>query len=395
MIRTPTTDSPDKATVRAAHSKRTSVLFVVHTDVSRPFNGTATRSRQFIEHLTGNFDVHVLYMRCRDDAPEAAIEPSLPAGIASAASIEQNSFGYAVFDHRFLAAGARIMAERRCSVVLADYEKAGLYGAILARRHDVPLIYSTHDVEYERYLSLAKVDWRRGVLVPYVYFVERIAARAAAAVICITPYDLDAFARWMPREKLTLVPGGFDADRFNPNDVKIDAPPTIVFVGNLTYPPNREAVELISAHVIGPVLERFPETRFKFVGVYPKGFERTEPRAEFTGFVDDVSRHIKTARLVIVPVLRGAGMRIKTIEALACGKSVVATDKGAEGIDTSIVSRLRVTTLERFADTVVDELENGVAHDGRDFAALADTYSTEAALRGLSKVLTDTLSAAV
>jgi hypothetical protein len=72
----------------------------------------------------------------------------------------------------------------------------------------------------------------------------------------------------------------------------------------------------------------------------------------------------------------------------------VATDKGAEGIDTSIVSRLRVTTLERFADAVIDELENGVPHDGRDFPALVDTYSTEAALRRLSKVLTDTLGAA-
>jgi glycosyltransferase involved in cell wall biosynthesis len=370
------------------------VLFVVHTDVSRPFNGTSTRSRQFIEHLAGHFDVHVLYMRCRDDAPEAAIQPSLPAGIASATSIEQSSFGYAVFDRRFLAAGKRIMAERRCRLIVADYEKAGFYGAILARRHHVPLIYSTHDVEYERYLSLAKGDWRRGVLAPYVYLVERIAAHAAAAVTCITPYDLDAFARWIPREKLTLVPGGFDADRFNPHGVEIDAPPTVVFVGNLTYPPNREAVELASTHVIGPVLERIPEARFKFVGVHAKGFERTEPRAEFTGFVDDVSPHIKTARLVIVPVLRGAGMRIKTIEALACGKSVVATDKGAEGIDTSIVSRLRVTTLERFADAVIDELENGVPHDGRDFPALVDTYSTEAALRRLSKVLTDTLGAA-
>jgi glycosyltransferase involved in cell wall biosynthesis len=392
-MRTPTTDRLEAVLARAAPADRTSLLFVVHTDVSRPFNGTATRSRQFIEHLARHFEVHVLYMRCRNDAPEAAITPSLPAGIASSTSVEQNGFGYAVFDHRFFAAASQIMRQRHCKVIVADYEKAGLYGAILSRRHDVPLIYSTHDVEYERYLSLAKGDWRRGVLVPYVYFVERIAAHVAAAVTCITPYDLEAFARWIPRDKLTLVPGGFDADQFNPHDVEIDSPPTVVFVGNLTYPPNREAVQLISTHVIGPVLERVPEAHFKFVGVHPKGLERTEPRAEFTGFVDDVSRHIKTARLVIVPVLRGAGMRIKTIEALACGKSVVATEKGAEGIDASIVSRLRVTTLERFADAVIDELENGVAHDGRDFAKLVDTYSTEAALRRFSKVLADTLSA--
>ena len=184
----------------------------------------------------------------------------------------------------------------------------------------------------------------------------------------------------MPRERLTLVPGGFDHDQFNPAGAVAADPPRIVFVGNLTYKPNREAVEIASARIIGPVLEQVPQARFQFVGVHPPGLDRTEPRADFTGFVEDVSAVLKAARLVIVPVVRGAGMRIKTVEALACGKQVVATEKGAEGVDRSRATRLLVVPLDRFADAVIDELRHGRADDPVDFPWLDRTYSTDAVL---------------
>lgn len=360
--------------------RRTSILFLAHVDVSRPFNGTSTRSRQFLKALAAHYVVHLVYMDSASDGPQAALGADRPAGLASATAVPQSGFGYAVFDRSFYAAASAAMARAHCDVILADFEKAGLYGALLARKHAVPLIYSTHDLEYARYLSLARGDWRRGVLAPYVYLTERFAASTAAHVTCITPADLDSFARWVPATRLSLLPGGFDPAEFNPHHAGADLPPKIVFVGNLTYPPNREAVQVISQRIIGPVLERVPQARFQLIGVHPPGLEKTEPRAEFTGFVPDVSRCLKAARLVIVPVLRGAGMRIKTVEALACGKQVVATQKGAEGVDTGRATRLRVVALEAFAEAVVDELLHGRADDPADFAWLCETYATDAVL---------------
>ena len=358
----------------------TKVLFLAHVDVSRPFNGTSTRSRQFLKALAQHFEVHLVYMDSPEGGPQAALPADPPANLASVTAVPPSGIGYAVFDRRFHAVASATMARIGCAVILADFEKAGLYGALLARRYGAKLIYSTHDVEYARYLSLARRDWRRGVLAPYVYATERFAASAADHVICITPEDLDRFARWVPRAQLSLLPGGFDPAVFNPIGAAAALPPTIVFVGNLTYPPNREAVEVTSQRIIGPVLDAFPQSRFRFIGVHHPGLQQTEPRAEFTGFVGDVSREIKAARLVIVPVLRGAGMRIKTIEALACGKQVVATEKGADGIDRRRTTRLRVVPLAAFADTVIDELRHGRADDPTDFPFLAETYATDAVL---------------
>ncbi|MDT7952924.1 MAG: glycosyltransferase family 4 protein [Acetobacteraceae bacterium] len=370
--------------MREGSQSTTKVLFLAHIDVSRPFNGTSTRSRQFLRALAAQAEVHVVYMDSPRGGVGAAIGGDLPDGLASVTAVPQSGFGYAVFDRSFLTAASAVMQETGCDVILADFEKAGLYGAILARRFRRPLIYSTHDVEYARYLALARRDWRRGVLAPYVYLAERVAVSLADHVTCITPTDLASFGRWIPSDRLTLLPGGFDSAEFNPDHAGAAVPPTILFVGNLTYPPNREAVEVISQRIIGPVLEQVPQAHFRMIGVYPPGLDKTEPRAEFAGFVPDLAPVLKAARLVIVPVLRGAGMRIKTVEALACGKQVVATVKGAEGIDAARATRLRIVPLDDFADAVIDELRHGTADEPADFAWLTETYATEHVLRRLT-----------
>lgn len=365
---------------------RPKILFLAHVDASRPFNGTSTRVRQFLNALAGSFEIHLVYMDSPVRGPEAALSADLPPGLASAVAVPHTGLGYAVFNRRFHAAARAVMERSRCDAILADFEKAGLYGALLARRFRVPLVYSSHDVEYRRYLSLAGRDWRRGVLAPYVYMAERLAARSAAHVLCITPEDLESFARWVPRERLTLLPGGFDPAACNPHGAAATEPPTIVLVGNMTYPPNREAVEVASERIIGPVLAAMPEVRFRFVGVHPPDLARREPRAEFTGFVDDVAPVLRSARLVIVPVLRGGGMRIKTVEALACGKTVIATEKGAEGVDRR-ATRLRVIPLDAFPETIASELRHGRADDPVDFPFLAETYGTDAVLSRLVALL--------
>ena len=52
-----------------------------------------------------------------------------------------------------------------------------------------------------------------------------------------------------------------------------------------------------------------------------------------TGFVSDIQKEITQASVAIVPILSGGGTRIKILEAMALGTPVVATTKGAEGLD--------------------------------------------------------------
>ena len=57
-----------------------------------------------------------------------------------------------------------------------------------------------------------------------------------------------------------------------------------------------------------------------------------EPNVVFLGEVDDAYEFMQGKAIMIVPLLSGSGMRIKIIEGMALGKSIVSTAIGAEGI---------------------------------------------------------------
>jgi glycosyltransferase involved in cell wall biosynthesis len=52
-----------------------------------------------------------------------------------------------------------------------------------------------------------------------------------------------------------------------------------------------------------------------------------------TGYVADVRIPVAEAAVCVVPIRQGGGTRLKILEAIALGTPVVATAKGAEGLD--------------------------------------------------------------
>jgi glycosyltransferase involved in cell wall biosynthesis len=50
------------------------------------------------------------------------------------------------------------------------------------------------------------------------------------------------------------------------------------------------------------------------------------------GFVEDLTQFYRDCRLFVAPLTEGGGIKIKILEAMACGIPVVTTPIGAEGI---------------------------------------------------------------
>jgi glycosyltransferase involved in cell wall biosynthesis len=48
--------------------------------------------------------------------------------------------------------------------------------------------------------------------------------------------------------------------------------------------------------------------------------------------VENVQDYLSKSNVIVVPIMTGAGMRIKILEAFAMGKAVVSSSLGAEGI---------------------------------------------------------------
>ncbi len=115
------------------------------------------------------------------------------------------------------------------------------------------------------------------------------------------------------------------------------SPFTILFVATMSYPPNADAVWFLCEQVI-PRLRAVTSRAFAFEVVgegLPAAVRRFVegcPELHLARGVPDLAPWYERAGAVIVPVRAGGGTRIKTLEALAHCRAVVATPKGVEGL---------------------------------------------------------------
>jgi glycosyltransferase involved in cell wall biosynthesis len=108
-----------------------------------------------------------------------------------------------------------------------------------------------------------------------------------------------------------------------------------VFFGSLWYQPNRTA--LLRILDLWPALrERVPGARLTVAG--RGATPDLEARAQATGgvdllgFVPDLQALLREAAVVVIPLEDGGGTKIKTIEAMAAGKPILASPVAAEGL---------------------------------------------------------------
>ena len=110
---------------------------------------------------------------------------------------------------------------------------------------------------------------------------------------------------------------------------------TIVFVGKMSYAPNILAVTHFANNIFPSLCSKKPDLKFIIVGAYPcynikKLAER--PNIIVTGYVDSVEPYYQQATIVIAPMLTGAGIQNKILQAMSYGCCVVTTPIGAEGL---------------------------------------------------------------
>jgi glycosyltransferase involved in cell wall biosynthesis len=166
--------------------------------------------------------------------------------------------------------------------------------------------------------------WRR---------LQRDAVRTADRIVTVSRFDAERLSTPLP---VNVVPNGSD----DPGDRRrcghrLGEPPTIVFPGLLTYPPNADAARVL-VEQIGPHLwASRPDLRIRLIGRADDRVRQLQrpPRVEVTGWVDDLTAELANADAVIVPLRYGGGTRIKIIEAWAHAVPVVSTAAGAEGLD--------------------------------------------------------------
>ncbi|MGO0121833.1 glycosyltransferase [Desulfothermobacter acidiphilus] len=132
----------------------------------------------------------------------------------------------------------------------------------------------------------------------------------------------------------------------------------LLFVGNFFHTPNVDAVHWFLDEVWPLLVTSDPSLTFTVVGNAPPPSLRGKAQAApgnvvVTGYVPEIEPYLRSARVAVVPLRYGAGMKGKIGEALAAGLPVVTTSVGAEGMELEGgVHALIVDTAAAFAAAV-------------------------------------------
>lgn len=134
---------------------------------------------------------------------------------------------------------------------------------------------------------------------------------------------------------VAVIPNGVDCAHHRPGlaDVR---PNTLIYNGALTYSANYDAMQYFLAEIYPRIRQALPQVTLRITGS-TKGVDlsglQLDESVHLTGYVEDIRLPVAGSAVCVVPLRQGGGTRLKILEAMALGTPVVATSKGAEGLD--------------------------------------------------------------
>jgi polysaccharide biosynthesis protein PslH len=176
--------------------------------------------------------------------------------------------------------------------------------------------------------------WSRGFRdVVETVLAEREAVRRHRWLAANSPNVARALRAMAPRSHVVVAPLCLD-----PQDYAVaglEGPPIAGMIGHAAWAPTAASVRRLITRVWPRVHRALPAARLRVAG---RGMAALLPDASVAGVevVGEVASAVEFLRglsLLLYPIERGSGMKMKTLESLAVGLPIVTTPAGAEGIE--------------------------------------------------------------
>lgn len=229
---------------------------------------------------------------------------------------------------------------------------------------------------------------------------ESETMRRAAHCVVVGDEDAASFARVSPRVPVSVVANGVDTQYFAP-DGTAPLPGHLVFEGTMNFPPNEQAALHLVKDIMPRIWAERPSVTLALVGRSPGPAVRAlaGERVTVTGSVPDVRRHVLQAEVFVCPLVSGAGIKNKLLQAWGMERAIVATAMSIGGLEARDgVDMLVRDGPEAFAAAVLDLLRDperraGLGREGRKIAV--ERFAWRAMADRFEALLSDAAQAAV
>lgn len=230
------------------------------------------------------------------------------------------------------------LKEHNFDVVFLEGLYVTSYIEIIAKNFKGKIIYRSHNVEYEIWERNAANE-KNNVKKWYLNLLARRLKNYELSIL----NEVDGVAAISEKDRLTLIhmgcnkpievfPFGINIEKYKKQKGSDNL--NFFHIGSMDWLPNQEGIKWFLENVWNQIIDVFPEAKLNLAG---KGMPSwmlnwKQKNVQILGQVDDAIEFINENEVMIVPLFSGSGMRIKVIEGMALGKTVIATTIAAEGI---------------------------------------------------------------
>ena len=217
-------------------------------------------------------------------------------------------------------------AVKKIDALIAKHKPDMLFGQLLRvaeyiRHKDLPKAIDYQDIF--SYGMKRRADIASSVTRPIYNLEYRRLCRYEAAIFedfdvktIISEPDRDLFPHER-RDEILVIPNGVDHDYFKPQEQEKRY--DLVFTGNMSYPPNVNAVEYLAEDILPIVWKTLPEVKMYIAGATPdpKVKKVASDHIIVSGWLDDIRDAYAQSRVFIAPMRIGTGLQNKLLEAMS------------------------------------------------------------------------------
>ena len=212
------------------------------------------------------------------------------------------------------------------------------YVDVIRAHSKAMIVLRAHNVEHKIWERIAKETqsplkrWYINHLAKTLKEYELNALETVDGIAAITRKDA-AFFRKYSSKPVIDIPFGVYPEEFTPK-YEIEGKPKFYHIGSMNWMPNEEGIRWFINEVLPKTVEKVYDFVYHLAGRNMPEWLTTmkDPHIDVVGEVPDAKAFVSNNDVAIVPLLSGSGIRIKIIESMAMGKTVITPRVGAEGI---------------------------------------------------------------
>jgi glycosyltransferase involved in cell wall biosynthesis len=274
----------------------------------------------------------------------------------------------------------------------------------IRRNSSARIILRSHNTEFRIWERLARTEKNPFRQSYYHFLAKRLRhyelgiLHKIDGILPITTIDQEVFTNAAPSLPVFVMPLGINLKEYPHPDTKADEPLKIFHLGSMDWLPNLEGIRWFLQSCWPSIHAQFPSLPLYLAGRgFPEDIIQSAPAGvHCSTVVKDANEYMKDKQVMIVPLLSGSGLRVKILQGLAMGKTIISTTIGAEGIDVTDGTNILL------ADTPNDYLKQiewcitnpekcrMIGQEGRKL--IVEKYSNEVLAQQLQEFIKGTLA---